>query len=89
MKKFIIPLLLLLATMAIAQKKLITPIVESAPMSRSQAKAFKTFQDFNNWGIKKTGLDSIIQQGFTGKGTKVCICDTGKPTHSALKGYVS
>lgn len=89
MKKFILPLLLLLATFVTAQKKLITPIVEAPPMNKSQAKAFKTFSDFNNWGIKKTGLDSIIKQGYTGKGIKVCICDTGKPQHFALRGRVA
>lgn len=68
---------------------LIKPIVESPPMTKKQANAFKSFQTFRNWGIERIGLDSIIKQGYTGKGIKVCICDTGKPYHVALKGRIA
>lgn len=68
---------------------LIKPIVESPPMSKKQANAFKSFQEFRNWGIERVGLDSIIKQGYTGKGIKVCVCDTGKPYHVGLKGKIA
>jgi len=66
---------------------LITPIVESPPMTAESASAFVRYQTLRNWGIKRLGLDSIMLH-LTGKNVKVCICDTGASDHFALDSSV-
>lgn len=62
---------------------LIEPIIESPTMNERQAAIYSESKDFKNWGILKFGLDTIMDK-HKGKGVKVCICDTGKPTHIKL-----
>lgn len=85
MKKTYLLLLLFAPFILFAQDdvKLIEPIVESPAMSPVKARSFSASVNFRNWGIQKLGLDTIMA-GYTGKGQKVCICDTGKPDHYAL-----
>jgi subtilisin family serine protease len=58
-------------------------------MTKRESRDFNKIQRFRNWGIEKMGLDSIINQGYQGEGVKVCICDTGKPSHPELIGRVA
>lgn len=67
---------------------LIQPIFESPAMSQTQAKNFTWLQTYRNWGIKSLGLDTIKAK-FNGQGIKVCICDTGEPTHPMLKSKIA
>lgn len=86
MKKIIL-LLLLFSTVASAQINLIEPIVESSEMNLNQAKSFLNSQAFNNWGIKKLHLDSVMSS-LAGDSVKVCICDTGEPSHPFLNAQI-
>ena len=87
---FLLTFFLMTATWSNAQNNddgdvhLIQPIIETPPMSQRQANNFRWLQTYRNWGIKKLGIDTI-KQNYTGRGIKVCVCDTGEPTHSLLK----
>ena len=59
----------------------IHPIYESEPIKNP---TMRRDQLYRNWGIKRLKVDKIHRQGFTGKGIKICICDTGRPTHKDL-----
>ncbi|QDP50428.1 MAG: putative intracellular serine protease [Prokaryotic dsDNA virus sp.] len=59
---------------------LIKPIVESPAITGSQMRTFVAMNNYKNWGIIKLGLDSTMRTK-TGKGVKICICDTGMPNH--------
>ncbi len=63
--------------------ELIRPIIETEPMSLIQSKIYAS-KTYRNWTIEALGLDTIITPE-SGKGTKVCICDTGRPTHQSLR----
>lgn len=80
---FSLVLLSTLSTTAQDDFKLIEPIIETAPMNFRQAQAYSSEPTFLNWGIKKTGLDSIMKS-YNGEGVVICICDTGRPTHKKL-----
>ncbi len=67
--------------------ELIEPVVESPVISSKQVQAFAEINNFRNWGIKKLELDKIMS-GKSGKGIKVCICDTGMSTHKDLDGSI-
>ena len=67
--------------------RLIEPIKETAPMSLTQARSFSKKQSFRNWGVEALQLNSIMTK-YSGKGVKVCICDTGEPEHNTLKGSI-
>jgi len=66
---------------------LIEPIIESPQMNERQAAIYSASQVFKNWGIQKLQLDSVMKQ-YTGKGVKVCVCDTGQPDHVKLKDKI-
>lgn len=57
------------------------PIFNSAPL---EIEASRSPDKYLSWTIKKMGIDSLHQIGITGKGVKICICDTGYPIHDLL-----
>lgn len=90
MRKLIVFLFLSLSFSAFAQEgetHLITPIVEGPELSANMVRSFARFQSFRNWGINRIGLDTV-KQTLTGLGARACICDTGEPTHTDLRGVV-
>lgn len=89
MKKIILFLILLLPVVYTSAQdvELIRPKIESPVMNLNEANTFMNSQNFKNWGIKKLGLDSVMMN-LSGDSVKVCICDTGKPSHPDLKDKI-
>lgn len=67
--------------------RLINPIPEGPPMSSRSLSVYKVFDHYKNWGIERLGLDSVMNK-YSGKGTTVCICDTGLPEHKDLQNAI-
>lgn len=88
MKKINLFILLLTSSFLFSQKvdtvSLIMPIVEGPSISSRSLNAYKVFNQYKNWGINKLGLDTVMNE-YTGKGTTICICDTGEPEHKDLQ----
>ena len=86
-KNFLLGVVILVVNgTAFGQYRLIEPIVESQPMSLIEAQQHSN--RFYNWVIPANGLDSFILFGNKGRGVKVCICDTGKPTTDHLQKWI-
>lgn len=80
MKKLVFVLMIFISGFSFAQDvELIKPIVESPIIASEQMKSFVNMQ-FKNWGIEKLKLNEVMKSK-TGKGVKICICDTGESIH--------
>lgn len=63
---------------------LIKPIIESPVLNQMQANKIASEFDCMNWGVKEIDLFDAIKE-HQATGIKICIADTGRPTHKLIR----